>query len=240
MKKIFLFLAVASLAVTSCRKDDDNSTTTTEVSIETQNSYDDAAIKQFLKDNYFDAKGNIKAFSSTITTDDNEIPLENYSPVTLPSGVVYIVRNTPTNGKIIGATDKIRIMQNSYSYIAQKASDGKISFASPLSFNNTISGSGTPSSDPKYYYTTPEFIKDYNTANSTTYTEAYFVIEGLRDGLQHFQSYEIPDSDNYNLQGVIIVPSRGAFARDAAFPYNGTMTDKSIVFNFQIYKTEAR
>jgi hypothetical protein len=116
----------------------------------------------------------------------------------------------------------------------------KISFASPLSFNNTISGSGTPSSDPKYYYTTPEFIKDYNTANSTTYTEAYFVIEGLRDGLQHFQSYEIPDSDNYNLQGVIIVPSRAAFARDAAFPYNGTMTDKSIVFNFQIYKTEAR
>lgn len=110
MKKIFLFLAVASLAVTSCRKDDDNSTTTTEVSIETQNSYDDAAIKQFLKDNYFDAKGNIKAFSSTITTDDNEIPLENYSPVTLPSGVVYIVRNTPTNGKTIASNDILRIM----------------------------------------------------------------------------------------------------------------------------------
>ena len=52
MKKIFLFLAIASLAITSCRKDDDNTDTTETVSIETQNSYDDAAITQFLKDNY--------------------------------------------------------------------------------------------------------------------------------------------------------------------------------------------
>ena len=38
MKKIFLFLALASLAITSCNNDDDNNSTTEEVSIETQNT----------------------------------------------------------------------------------------------------------------------------------------------------------------------------------------------------------
>ena len=95
-----MFLVIASLAITSCRKDDDNTNTTETVSIETQNSYDDAAITQFLKkDNYFDARGNIVAFSSSITTDDNEKPLAGYSPTTLPSGVVYISRYVPANGK---------------------------------------------------------------------------------------------------------------------------------------------
>jgi hypothetical protein len=65
MKKIFLFLALASLAITSCNNDDDNNSTTEEVSIETQNTYDDEAIQKFLKDNYFDSRGNIVAFSST-------------------------------------------------------------------------------------------------------------------------------------------------------------------------------
>ena len=87
MKKIFLFLALASLAITSCNNDDDNNSTTEEVSIETQNTYDDEAIQKFLKDNYFDSRGNIVAFSSTSTTDDNEKPLSDYNPVKLNSGV---------------------------------------------------------------------------------------------------------------------------------------------------------
>ena len=110
MKKIFLFLALASLAITSCNNDDDNNSTTEEVSIETQNTYDDEAIQKFLKDNYFDSRGNIVAFSSTSTTDDNEKPLSDYNPVKLNSGVIYISRYTPTNGKAIVATDKIKLM----------------------------------------------------------------------------------------------------------------------------------
>ena len=95
--------------------DDDNNSTTEEVSIETQNTYDDEAIQKFLKDNYFDSRGNIVAFSSTSTTDDNEKPLSDYNPVKLNSGVIYISRYTPTNGKAIVATDKIKLMHNTYS-----------------------------------------------------------------------------------------------------------------------------
>ena len=109
MKKIFLFLAISSLAITSCRKDDDTSSSTDSVSIETQNSYDDASAEQFLKDNYFDAKGNIVAFDSSVTTDDNETPLAKLNPIKLPSGVIYISRYVPTNGKNIAKTDKIII-----------------------------------------------------------------------------------------------------------------------------------
>lgn len=237
MKKIFLFLAIASLAITSCRKDDDN-TTTEEVSIETQNSYDDTAIKQFLKDNYFDAKGNIKAFSSTITTDDNEKPLTDYNPVTLNSGVVYIVRNVPANGKTIANNDMLRIMQVSNTYVAAKDTDGTIKFGSQYSFRNTVTSTGTPEVDPAYFYVKNSIL------TSDTYkdkTRSYFEIEGFQEGLKYFKSYEIPDSDNYNMQGVIIVPSRAAFARDDHFAYSSySFKNRSFVFSFQIYKTDTR
>ncbi len=237
MKKIFLFLAIASLAITSCRKDDEESTTE-EVSIETQNSYDDEAIKQFLNDNYFDARGNIVAFSSTVTTDDNEKPLAGYNPVTLPSGVVYISRYTPTNGKAIASNDILRIMQRSNTYVAVKATDGKIKFDSQNLFRNTVDATGTPEVDPAYYY-----VKN-SVLTSDTYkdkTRSYFEIEGLQEGLKYFKSTEVPDSDNYNMQGVIIVPSRAAFARDDHFVYSSyAFRNRSFVFTFQIYKTDTR
>jgi hypothetical protein len=46
-----------------------------------------------MNDNYLDVQGNIKAFSSTDPSDDNEKKLSDLSPQTLPSGVIYIVRN---------------------------------------------------------------------------------------------------------------------------------------------------
>lgn len=237
MKKIFLFLAITSLAVTSCRKDDET-TTAEEVSIETQNAYDDEAAQKFLKDNYFDSKGNIVAFNSSITTDDNETPLANLNPVKLPSGIIYISRYTPNNGKTIGATDKIRIMHNTYIYNAVKGTDNVVKYENKVAFRNTITGTGNPESDPIYYYITPTVLEKYNTDNKTTKTRSFFEIEGLQEGLKYFKSCEIPDSENYNLQGVIIVPSRAAYARDEHFI--NTYKDRSFVFNFQIYKTETR
>lgn len=238
MKKIFLFLAIASLAITSCRKDDDYTDTTETVSIETQNSYDDAAITQFLKDNYFDARGNIVAFSSSITTDDNEKPLADYSPTTLPSGVVYISRYVPANGKTIVSNDVLRIMQKSNTYVAVKATDGTIKFDSQYSFRNTIDASGSPEVDPAYFY-----VKNSILTNDTykDKTRSYFEIEGLQEGLKYFKSTEVSDDANYNMQGVIIVPSRAAFARDDHFAYSSyTFKDRCFVFSFQIYKTSTR
>lgn len=237
MKKIFLFLAVASLAMSSCRKDDET-TTTEEVSIETQNSYDDAAIKQFLKDNYFDSRGNIIAFSSSITTDDKEKPLADYSPVTLPSGVVYISRYIPTNGKSIDAKDVLRLMHKTNTYVATKGDDGVIKFGSQYVFRNTVDITGTPETDPAYYYVKKSVLE------SDTYkekTRSYFEMEGFQEALKQFKSCEVSDSENYNMQGVIIVPSRAAFARDDHFAYSSyAFRNRSFIFSFQIYKASTR
>ncbi len=49
------------------------------------------------------------------------------------------------------------------------------------------------------------------------------------------------DSDNYNLQGIIIVPSRMAFARDDHYAYNGFIyRNRSFIFNFQLYNARER
>lgn len=239
MKKIFLFLAVASLSVTSCRKDD--TTTTEEVSIETQNTYDDQAAQQFLKDNYFDSKGNVVAFDSSITTDDNETPLANLNPVKLASGVIYISRYVPSNGRTIGATDKIRWMVKATTYVGNKDTDGTVKFGSAQLFRNTMTSTGTPEVDPAYYYVKTSVLNKYNTDNSTTKTRSFYEMEGLKEGLQYFKSCEIPDSDNYNLQGIIIVPSRAAYARDDHFPFAAyAFRNRSFVFNFQVYKSDTR
>ena len=70
---------------------------------------------------------------------------------------------------------------------------------------------------------------------------SYYEMEGFQEGVRKFMAFNIPDSNNYNLQGVIIVPSRAAFARDDHYPYqNINWRNRSFVFNFQVYKTSTR
>lgn len=242
MKKIIIALALTSIAVSSCRKDD--STTPTSVDITTQNTYDDQAITKFLDDNYLDTKGNIKAYSSTDAADDNYPKLSSYSPVKLPSGVVYIkIPNAqPTSGKAIAANDAISLMHNTTTYVASKDTNtGVVSLGSAVSFSNTINGTGVPTYDPSYYYVKNSTISSYNKTNSTTKDHTFFEIEGLKEGLSYFQSFNMAKSDPYNLQGIIIVPSRAAFARDPYYPYSSvSLTDRTFVFNFQVYNTTPR
>ena len=234
MKKIILGLAVFSLFSVSCREEE-AVTERKEETATVQNEYDDLAAQQFLKDNYLDARGNIVAFNSTSTADDAEKPLAELNPVKLPSGVIYIVRYVPQNGKVIGATDKISMMHRTTTYIASKE-ENVVKYADAAIFRNTISGTGFPDVDPTYYY-----VKQSVLDNDKTKTRSFYEIEGLQEGLKYFLSTETPSSENYNLQGVIIVPSRAAFAKDPHFFYTGfSLKDRSFVFNFQIYKTEPR
>ena len=104
MKKTFLFLALASIALTSCRKDEED--VIPEVNIETQNNYDNEAALKFLDTHAFDAKGNLKDY---VETDTTMVKLASLSPITLPSGVIYVVRPSaqPSPGSNIGSTDII-------------------------------------------------------------------------------------------------------------------------------------
>ncbi|MEF9477695.1 hypothetical protein ACR1PO_15230 [Chryseobacterium sp. RRHN12] len=238
MKKIFLYILAGSLCFSACKKDDDVSTYVEPEDVATQNTYDDQAIKKFMDENYLDAQGNIKAFSSTDTADDNEKKLSELSPVTLPSGTIYIMRNgaqpTPADSaKTINDDDIIKIMGRAYSYLAVN-SDGNTTFQAKAAFLNTIDGTGVPVIDPMYYYVKKSILE---AGTDAAKQPGYYQISGFREALQKFKAFDNLTSETpYNLQGVIIVPSRAAFARNPHYPYlNTSYRNKSFVFNFQIY-----
>lgn len=235
MKKIFLYSAVSLLLLSACRTDETSSAQ--QVSIETQNSYDDQAIQKFLNDYYLDAQGKPVKFSAADTSDDNYPKLSSYNPVKLASGVVYLVRPNaqPTAGTTPGSSDILRIMTIANAYIARKADD-VVSFEGALTFRNTVEGSGVPEVDPFYYYAKKSLREAVGKDRS------YFEIEGFREAIQQFQSFNQPDGASYNMQGIIFVPSRAAYARDANVNDAATakFTDRSFIFTFQLYKTTAR
>ncbi|SHK91485.1 hypothetical protein [Chryseobacterium polytrichastri] len=247
MKKIFLYILTGSLCFSACKKDDDAATYVEPSDIAVQNAYDDQSIDKFLDANYLDTQGNIKAFSATDTADDHQTKLSAMipAPVKLPSGVVYIVRNgaQPSPGKTIGATDITRTMMRAKTYLAANT-DGNVAFisGSDMTPYNTIDGSGSPVIDPKFYYIDP--LTDPLITKATTDAAkqpSYYVIEGYNEALQKFKAFDQVDGSPYNLQGVIIVPSRAAFARDAHYNYSGySFRNRTFVFNFQVFKTTAR
>jgi len=248
MKKIFLYLAVGTLALGSCKKDDDEEVVDVEVDAATQNAYDDEAIVKFLDENYLDAKGNIKSFSDDDETDDNYTKLKDLPHETLASGVVYVVRPDaqPDPGKTITATDSLKIMVNAVTFKATKTDDG-VAFRSSYPFVNSIASGNVQSAGKadsyylNYFYVTDKILADYNEKYSTNYTKSYYEIEGFKEALLKFKSFEKEDSENYNLQGVIIVPSRAAFAKDAHYNYTGiSFKDRSFIFNFQLYNAFTR
>jgi hypothetical protein len=243
MKKIFLYILAGSLCFTACKKDGEVETFVEPDDIAVRNSYDDQAIQKFMNDNYLDSQGNIKTFSSTDTSDDNEKKLSELSPQKLSSGVIYIVRNgaQPTSGVTLETNPEatnatqIRTMMRANYYLATNT-DGNVAFTTSGVLANTINGSGSPLTDPMFYYV-KKSVKE--TAGKE---RSYYEIEGLQEGLKYFKGYaNLSDGDAYNLQGVIIVPSRAAFGRDAHYNYTGySLKNNCFVFNFQIYKANPR
>ncbi len=247
MKKIFLYILAGSLCFSACKKDDEVETFIEPEDVSVRNSYDDQAIQKFMDNNYLDEQGNIKAFSSTDASDDNEKKLSELNPVKLPSGVIYIIRSNAqpspgvtleTNSASDNAT-QIRVMMRANYYLAAET-DGNIAFGSAGTLLNTINGSGSPATDPPYYYVKNNVLESATT--DAAKQRSYYEIEGFQEGLKYFKGYENKDDgDPYNLQGIIIVPSRAAFARDSHYNYTGfSLKNNSFVFNFEIYKANIR
>jgi len=240
MKKILLGIALSVVVLQGCKKDRDEEEVVPEISVEEQKTYDDAAAKDFLTKNYLNSKGVITAFDDTVTTDDNEKKLIDYDYKTLPSGVIYIVRPgaQPEPGKVVGATDVISFMQITKTYLATKTND-KIAYSSETTFVNNVTTSGIPSLDPAYYYVKQSVLDKYNTDNKTSYTRSFYEIEGLQEALKNFNAFDLENSAEYNMQGIIIVPSRAVYGRDNTI-YGSGYRNRSFVFNFQLYNTRAR
>ncbi|MBD3904833.1 hypothetical protein NAL32_08810 [Chryseobacterium sp. Ch-15] len=243
MKKIFLYILAGSLCFAACKKDDEVETFVEPEDINVRNSYDEQAIQKFMDNNYLDSQGNIKAFSSTDAADDNEKKLSQLDPKTLPSGVIYIKRagaqpedsNPPVTGVTMQDSTQITTMMRANYYLATET-DGNISFGGAGNLLNTINGSGSPVTDPTFYFVK----KSVRTAAGKN--SDYYEINGLKEGLKYFKGFEnLPEGSPYNLQGVIIVPSKAAFARNAHYNYTGySLQNQCFVFNFQIYKANLR
>lgn len=231
MKKAVLYAAMTVLMFAGCKSDDEEEAVVV-TTTEEQKVLDDEAAMKYLDEHYFDAKGNVVEFSSTDEDDDDETKLSAYEYTKLPSGVIYLLRPgaQPDPGTAIGATDVIKMMQKTVAFVARRV-DGNISLTSTLTFANPINGAGVPTNDPYYYYVKESLMTSSGKGRS------YYEIEGLQEGLKYVKAFSIPDSDNYNLQGIIIVPSRAAYAKDENV---NSFTDYSFVFNFQIYSTRAR
>lgn len=241
MKKILLGVALSVAVLQGCKKDNTDDEEVVQITVEEQKDYDDAAALDFLNKHYLDSKGVITAFDDTTDTDNNEKKLADYNYVKLPSGVIYIVRPgaQPDPGKDVAATDVISFFNITKTYTATKVND-KISFSNETTFVNNVANTGVPSVDPAYYYVKTSVLKNYNDTNKTNVDRNFFEIEGLKEALKFFKSYDdLNVASDYNMQGVIIVPSRAAFARDNSI-YGTAYQNRSFVFNFQLYNTRTR
>lgn len=240
MKKIWVCLLLTSLSLQNCREDNPYSNKVKEVeNITEQNANDDKAIQKYLEDHYFTPQGEIKKFSSTDTSDDANKKLSELNPITLENGVVVILKENaqPTNGKTIGDTDVLRIMHRSTTFLSNKNKDGNVEYISEDTFANTIDNLGTPQKDPYFYYVKKNILESGKTEASKK--ESYYVIEGFKEGLKKMKAHQnLPDSESYNLQGVILVPSRAAYARDEH--YLSVYRNRNFVFNLQVYSSETR
>lgn len=250
MKKLLLGLLVASTVLNSCRKDDYyNQNLIPNVDQATQNSYDDTAIKDYLDTHYFDDRGKIKTFDDTNKPDDKNVKLSTLAK-TLPSGVIYVVRPNaqPTNGTDVKDKNVLQIMQVGFATRAIKGTDDKIMFTGSLPFFNTVDQGGVAKDDPLWFYAKKALIASEqkrldaaNANNTVKVTNSYFEIEGLQEAIKLFKSFTNDVTANYNLQGLIIVPSRAAFAKDPHYNYVGaSLNDYSFFFNFQLYGSRER
>lgn len=241
MKKIFLYVLAGSLCFSACKKDDEVETYKEPEDINLQNTYDNEAIQKFLENNYLDAKGNIKPFSSTDSADDNETKLKDLNPQTTPSGAIYIIRATgqPNPGTAIGDTDVMRIMMRAKAYLAGNT-DGNTSFLTSSNFSgfSPLDETGNPVSDPIFYYSKK------STRDISGKPKSYYEMEGFQEAIRKFKAFDQADSENYNLQGVIIVPSKAAYARDEHFnfgtQYSSPFRNTTFIFNLQVYKSTPR
>ncbi len=243
MKKIFLYILAGSVCFSACKKDDEDDSFVEPTDINVRNSYDEQAIQKFMNNNYLDSQGNIKAFSSTDASDDNEKKLSDLSPQTLPSGVIYIVRDgaqpspgvaIETNSSATNAT-QIKTMIRANYYIATE-SNGDVNFTTSGTLFNTIDGNGSPYTDPIFYYV-KKSVLDAATTDAAKQRK-YYEIKGFQEGLKQFHGFEnTANGAPYNLQGVIIVPSKAAFARDSNYY---SLQNACFVFNFQIYDAKTR
>jgi len=247
MKKLVSILFVTIVVVSSC-KNESNGTPEKYPTLdyETQKEYDDSAIREYLNSHYFDEKGIVKVIQKEDSTKTKLFDIATK----LPSGVVYVLRPDaqPTDGIEVTDEKVLSMMIISSGTRAVWVKDkNTVDLVEKFSFFDTVNKGGNLLKDPKWHYVKKKDIENEqkrinkNPNNKFTVTKDFFEIEGFKEGIKKFKSFNKDPKENYNLQGLIIVPSRAAFGKEPHFNYNGSyMNDCIFFFNFQLYKAEDR
>ncbi|MBO6212291.1 hypothetical protein [Algoriella sp.] len=249
IKKFFVTLIACSAFLVSCNNDDDN---VDNMPIESRNSLDDKAIEQFLNDYYFSPKnGKLTKFDDKDDSDNNYPSLKTLAKYD-PAGYWYAQNpNHVGTGETITSNDSTKVYL-SYEMTTFKSTDdlsgennsskkyyGSMDIGNNGATFNTADGSAL--ADPNFYYFMPTETEAKNGVTRVNRELKYFT-----EGLKHFKTTDRAISDLYNFQGVIILPSRSAYARNKYYVSSTyglsdlTYRDVSFIFNIELPKIEKR
>lgn len=243
MKKWGILLLVAGFIVGACKNDDDDN----ELPQDEQNQVDDDAIVEYLEDHYFDPERGLITEYDDEDEDDDNYPNLRSQGTKLSSGVWVVKREgIEATGDAVtsNAQDSILISYDMKKFVASydDLADGETPYSSSLStLTSTIYTTGTANWDITYSSGYSFYYVDITeTMQENDITIDNFVIEGLVEGLKHFNTTETNGADLYNFQGAIIVPSRAAFGRDYVYSgdylRNDIYRDTSFIINFELHK----
>ncbi|WP_068598265.1 hypothetical protein ACF3NR_10065 [Vaginella massiliensis] len=256
IKKYTVALMASSLLIgfTACKNDDDDKNEVesyVEVSQAERDALDDDAIQKFLSNHYFHPiNGKITTKDTIVGTnpttginDDDYKTLDEFAQKDA-KGVIYVLNpNATAEGRSVinNENDSILLHVEARHFRPTQLSTKRYYFNSMLPYSTTVE-TNIPLKDPSfYYYPLTQSLIDLG------YKKEYFELPNFVEGLKQFKSTERDPNDLYHMQGVIILPSRLAFARRKAFVGSGITDsgdigyrDRSFIFSFELLKVTDR
>lgn len=264
IKKFFVTFIASAAFLVSCNSDNNGIRidAETKIPLAERNALDDKAINQYLEDYYFSPGDTIngKVIKSGVLTRFDTIKGnedDNYPTVASlakqdPAGFWYAespYQKGSETGKTVKSIDesKITISFTAQYFLATNKTSLEDNPAQKIygtlsSYTNPTYniGDGSPVNDPSFYRFIPNSTQEGNGVR-----REHLELKNFAEGLKHFKSTNRSTEDIYNFQGVIILPSRLAFARNRYFTGSAlsditAFRDASFIFNFELVDVEDR
>ncbi|WP_312921564.1 hypothetical protein [Empedobacter brevis] len=252
IKKFFVTLIACSAVLVGCNNDDDNGVNKeTKIPVEERNALDDEAIQQYLEDFYFNPKnGKLTKFDTIKGNEDDAYPTLKSLAKQDNLGIWYAENpHHKGTGETIVSNDSTKIFLNIEvkSFRATNSSDYKRKYGLintlPFPWGSIDFGDGSALVDPFYYYSIPSETEAKNGVK-----REHVELKNFAEGLKHFKTTNRSETDLYNFQGIIILPSRLAYGRNRVYGgANAGISDQfeayrdvSYIFNFELPKIEKR
>lgn len=221
----FLSFSFLMIFLFSCSPDNNNIST---ISQTERDQRDDAAIQKMLHEYYFTSNGKIAPCNNLNCDGIIQKSLDSYVEKNDSLGIYWVVNtNVVQSGDKPSSLDSDVVLQyDSFTFVTTSSGN----YGTLLPSLSTINGAGIPEQNPTFWKTTLSALEIANGIQ-----ESFYEMEGVQIALQDFASTSRganPSSPVVQFQGVIVVPSRMAFGRNANG--NSFASDTSFVLNFEL------